>query len=229
MKGESEKKDIFIDIDGTIVEDISCYTEVGYFEYALSNILTKKYSLSPSDSLKEVLKAEEKVMGKDPFLALSFLGFEVSEGALWKEILKIQKKVLKIYPDAVWLIKKLYNTGDNLYIYTNNTVNRALAKLTCAGLANRTVSKYFKKIYGYDFAGCQKDSSDFYHKILRDREFNMENIVIVGDDPVCDMKIPAEVGIKKFIIVNREQRESIIEKDGSYFVNDLKLAFEILG
>jgi len=224
MKG----KTVFIDIDGTITHDTSGNSEVGYFEYALRNLLERKYHLTVSEALKKVLKAEEKVIGKDPFLALSYLDFNVSKEELWREILKVQKKVLKVYSDAVYFVRGLYEMGYNLYIVSNNTTNRALAKLIRAGLANLKGSKYFKKIYGYDFTSCQKNSPDFYRKVLNDREFNIESIVMVGDDSVCDMEIPKEAGIKNFIIVNRKQKKNILKRDGAYFVNNLILMLKIL-
>jgi FMN phosphatase YigB (HAD superfamily) len=229
MSFPARVKTLFFDIDGTITEDLSNTGEVGYFEYVFRDLLVKKHHLSSQKALSMVLNAEDKVAGKDPFLALAQDNLGISESELWEAIIRFQHRNLRVYADAVSLIKKLYTTKYGLYVTTNNTTNRALAKLACAGIADRSGSKYFKKIYGYDFTGFKKSSTDFYRKIFNDKSLHIEDTVIVGDDPVCDMEIPREIGVKGFIIINRKQREEVvIEKNGAYFVNNLKRAWDIL-
>ena len=125
------------------------------------------------------------------------------------------------------MVKELYQRGFNLFMASNNGSQGLLLKLSRGGLATKQGSKYFKGFYGDDLLGCQKSTPIFFRKLLKIEKFDPSNVVMIGDSLQEDYLNAWRGGFRKVIIVNRRQKERIIEKK-AIFVNTLKIIPDIL-
>lgn len=216
----------FFDIDGTITDEPrkDASKGIGCCERALQKLLIFKAGLSQRKALEKIQEEKRRKVFSDPFDILPLLNTRISASELWTEVLKVQNVCLKVYPDAVSLIKHLHRQGCFLHILSNNTTMRALTKLHQCGLAGKRGTNYFKKIYGPDFTGCQKDSPEFFRKIIKGDGLNPKEMLIIGDNCISDVLIPMQCGIRKFIIVNRKQKGKVFKKNGVCYVRNLKLS-----
>ena len=107
------------------------------------------------------------------------------------------KKHLKVFEDAVFMIKELHKRKFNLYTDSNNSFSGVLAKLIRAGLADRYGSKYFKKIYGGDFTCCSKATYMHFEKLLNAEKLKPSEVIVIGDSPEQDLAIPKKIEMVK--------------------------------
>lgn len=229
-------KAIFVDIDDTIthIKDNPYHKEAeigeNYFEGIARDLLIDRFNFLPSDALRQIREAEELCGRHDPFFALTNCNLGIKETELWDKIIKWQEKYLLVFPDAVYMIKELYKRKFNLYIISNNGTMGIWAKLTRAKLATQKGTKYFKKLYGDDvYTGKSKGDPAIYKEILERENLDPSKVVMIGDNIEQDGKSPLKAGIKKIVIVDRNQKEPIIDRDEFFFVKSLRIVPEILG
>lgn len=73
-----------------------------------------------------------------------------------------------------------------------------------------------------------KFSPGFFPSILKVGGFDPARTMMIGDDPERDMLPALKAGIKYVIIINRQQTEPLLHKDGAIFVNSLKVLYDML-
>lgn len=147
---------------------------------------------------------------------------------IWKEMRRLHKDILRIYPDAVEMVKYLKSINRNLYIISNNPVTGCLLKLEAAGLANLLGSDYFSRIFGTNVTRGMKSQVPMWRRVIANLGENPENILTIGDHVKEDFEIPNRAGIGYSIIVDRKAKEPVLEKNGYICVNSLSMVKGII-
>ena len=209
-------KNVFFDIDNTIACCALGYNDVGYFEYALAGIIASMRNISFGEALEAALAAEQNYPGLDPFRAAQELG---APPELYRnEIDEMQKRFLRIFEDAVELIKVLKENGYDLFIASNSHQSRAYAALKAAGLSGWEKSEYFSSVFVPDITGFTKSSVEFYIKVIEMGNFNPQEMLVIGDNLDEDSVIPRKAGIKHTVIIDRKR---CLKVKDTLVVNDL--------
>jgi HAD superfamily hydrolase (TIGR01549 family) len=83
----------------------------------------------------------------------------------------------------------------------------------------RTIKLYLKKyginvdfVFSQDDAGCKKDQTTYWKKLIDKEKLNPYDCVVIGDNPIDDSVIPAKVGFKTFIIKDFSEVQDLINK-----------------
>ncbi len=218
-------KIILCDIDSTVTEAMQGNKIIDFrnvvFEMFSGHIAAKrKISAEESRFILEDMANNVLVWWDYPDL-ISCFGLD-SE-LIWKEMRRLHKDILHIYPDAVEMVKYLKSIDGNLYIISNNPVTGCLLKLEAAGLAGLRGSNYFSRIFGTNITHGMKSQVPMWKRVIASLGENPENILTIGDHVKEDFEIPSKAGIKHSIIVDRASKEPISEKDGYICVNSLAM------
>ena len=216
-------KIILCDIDSTVTEAMRENKIIDFrnavFEMFSTHIAANR-KISPEEAryVLEDMANNVLVWWDYPDLISSF-GLEPV--LIWKEMRRIHKDILHIYPDAVEMIKHLKSINRNLYIISNNPVTGCLLKLEAAGLADLLGSDYFSRIFGTNITHGMKSQVPMWKRVIANLGENPENILTIGDHVKEDFEIPNKAGIKHSIIVDRTAKEPVSEKNGYICVNSL--------
>lgn len=225
-------RNVLIDIDGTfshMPQDAYYNKTVGgnYPLGILADIVKDRFHVSFGEAVRKV----EQLEGDNVCL------FEACEKVLgitakmyWNPVMTWHKKYLRIYPDAVYLIKQLHKRGINLYTATTNSRRLTILKLASAGLANRNGSRYFKGFFGGDSIKTYHKTNDpeFYLNIIKIAGINPEQTVMIGDDIKADRAVPKKAGLRSIVVDRTRKKKIFCNKEGDIFVNSLAHVPDIL-
>ena len=71
------------------------------------------------------------------------------------------------------------------------------------------LSKYIDFIFSSDDAGCRKDNVLYWKKIIEKQKLKTQECLMVGDDELEDIKIPASFGFNTFLIKTPKDLEKV--------------------
>ena len=220
-----DAKIILCDIDSTVTEAMRENKIIDFrnavFEMFSTHIAAnRKISVEEARFALEDMANNVLVWWDYPDLISSF---GLDPVLIWKEMRRIHKDILHIYPDAVEMVKYLKLAGKDLYIISNNPVTGCLLKLEAAGLASLRGSDYFKRIFGTNITHGMKSQVPMWRRVIANLGEDPEYILTIGDHVKEDFEIPNKAGIRHSIIVDRTAKEPVTEKCGYICVNSLSL------
>lgn len=94
-----------------------------------------------------------------------------------------------LFDDVVPCLKSLKDRC-TIVVGTNGDNKTRLNKLKTAG-----ISEYFSEVYTSEMLKCSKPSPDFFLKIIKEYPFNLDEILVVGDDYEKDFVGARHTGI----------------------------------
>lgn len=222
------KKILLIDIDETITHDLD-YDWPGFVELVLRDLLMEKHGIDADTALGWVERMEKRTpgIGRNPFYAVRCFDMGIDAEEYYKKVMEVAKNRLTVFEDTVRTIKELRKAGYVMFIASNNCIDRAMMKLTIAGLATNRRTTYFEHIYGRDILCRSKDDPLFYKEILERENLSGDEVVMIGDDEKCDGHVPLSAGITNSVIINRTQKYPV-RKDVFYRVNTFTQVIELM-
>ena len=139
-------------------------------------------------------------------------------------------KSIYIPEDTKVFLQKAKDAGIPVCTATTNSVFATLIKLSVGGLADINGSPY---ISGYH-PGCEfgdpegKFSVNYFPDILKKHKYDPETLMMVGDEIEHDFYPALKAGIRYGVVIDRNQKERLIEKDGGIFISDLRVLAELM-
>ncbi|MCX7759583.1 MAG: acireductone synthase [Hydrogenothermaceae bacterium] len=126
------------------------------------------------------------------------------QGIIWEDGYKSGELKGYIYPDAYEKLKKWFEKGIKLYVYSSGSVKaqKLLFSHTNYGDLTYLFSGYFDTKIG------SKIESESYKKILENIGISPENILFLSDNPE-EIKAAAQSGIKVYRLVRPKDAEYI--------------------
>jgi FMN phosphatase YigB (HAD superfamily) len=223
-------KIILCDIDSTVTEAmhedrIIDFRNVVFEMFSRHIAASRKIGGEEARSALEDMANNVLVWWDYPDLISSF---GLDPVLIWKEMRRIHKDVLHVYPDAVEMVKYLKAANKNLYIISNNPVTGCLLKLEAAGLASLLGSDYFSRIFGTNITRGMKSQVPMWKRVIASLGEEPENIITIGDHVKEDFEIPNKAGIRYSIIVDRTSKEPVSEQNGYIRVNSLSMVKEVV-
>ena len=218
---------ILMDVDGTMT------TEKRDNVFAMSPLehLLKLLSEFHDISREEGIQMIEKIGNPETSCLFNFLDvLRVPKEAFWNSLANDIAQSIEIPDDTASFIKSVTSKGIKLFSATTNSKMMTLLKLSLAGLASIEGSPYFDGFFGGDAFNDPKGkfSETFFPSIIKSGKFATERTMMIGDSEQWDMAPALHVGIKNVVVINREQPESLILKNGVMFVNRLSVITEML-
>ena len=100
-----------------------------------------------------------------------------------------------------------------------------LAKLAVGGIADRNGSEFITRCHlGNEFLDpLGKFSGNYYSNILRKYNYPPDMTMMIGDEPEYDLYPALKAGIRYGVIIRRNQKESILQKERGIFINSLEV------
>ena len=83
---------------------------------------------------------------------------------------------------------------------TIGIVSNSMHKTIQAYLTKYTLTKYVDFVFSSDDAKCRKDSDTYWSKLIKKYKLNPEESLMIGDDELEDIQIPASFGFNTFLI-----------------------------
>jgi FMN phosphatase YigB (HAD superfamily) len=222
----------FVDIDATITDDGDMrQIEPGHpLSNALFSVLRDVMVQDGWDRDKAETALEAHANDVVFWDYHDFIGeFQLPARHAWDEIIRWHDDHLVVYPDAVRMVKRLHERGMPLYIISNNPILGCLLKLQRAGLGTLEGSPWFKDILGSNRLNGQKGSIDFWERAMAYTGLPVDDIAVIGDSVNDDLRIPQQIGVRHFCIVDRKRTDPITHQDGALFVNSLDLVDGLVG
>lgn len=117
-------------------------------------------------------------------------------------------KYLRLYDGVIELLEELKKKNKNIYLLSNAQRIFTLYEMKILG-----IDKYFDDIYfSADYHMCKPDRN-FYNKIIEDKNLDISQSIMIGNDPECDINGAKAVGLDTLFI------KSNLSPNGNYHVN----------
>lgn len=139
-------------------------------------------------------------------------------------------KTIYIPEDTVFFLKKMKEAGIPVCTATTNPIFTTLIKMSLGGLADINGSPYISAFH----PGCEfndpkgKFSENYFPDILKKHKYDTETLMMLGDEIEHDFVPALKAGIRHAVIIDRNQKEPLIEKDGGIFISNLKTLVDLI-
>lgn len=200
---------ILFDIDGTLTDDretpqIDNRFLMGnaLFELIADELHPRGVSRGEAAALFRNVEARIPYWDYDDFVR----ELKLPEPGIWERLTHWHRTMLRIYPDGVNLVHRLFRKGYPLHIVSNNPRTGCLLKLEAAGLGSRTETPFFKSIFCSNHQRGQKHSLSFWKRLLSHSGLNPESTLIVGNNLEEDYEVPRHLDFLGSFIVDRANR-----------------------
>lgn len=127
--------------------------------------------------------------------------FELS--TTWEDLLNTVHHEIQHYPDVINVLTELFKHF-KLIIISN-----AERKFIDAKLKLNHLQKFFTKIYSAssDFDKTKKDQ-EVFKKALADFSIKPDEMIHIGDDEECDVKVPKSISINAFLLCRTKDKKA---------------------
>lgn len=217
MKKQSKKKIISFDLDGTIVS--GRYGEM-VWNHGIPEAYAKKYSMTFDDAKKYIRREYESVGDRE------IIWYEIEH---WlkrfdlpvpaDELLTKYESYIEVVPHAREVLEELAEKY-TLVVASNAARIFVDKELHCTGLAG-----YFTHIISAttDYRMVKKEEH-FYRKLCELFGVLPHEVVHVGDHPVFDHDVPADMGIEAYYLQHEHSAIShqLSVKDGRNMIKNLR-------
>ena len=178
-------KNIIFDMDGTILDSMDYWNNLGK-DYLKSN------NIAPPKDLNEII--EDMTMEESAKYFIEKLGLNKDVKTIVNEIYNLieyeYEFVIEPKEDIKRIILKEYEKGTSMCILTTSGYNCAKKALKRIGLL-----KCFKKILTSDMLKMSKRTKDIYLKTCEIMNYNINETIVYEDAPYA-IKSAKEAGLK---------------------------------
>mgnify|MGYP001576070778 CR=1 FL=1 len=121
------------------------------------------------------------------------------------QVLEKQIKVMPVLHDTVISVfKKIKSKKKKIAVVSNSMHKTIQLYLKKSGL-----TKYIDFIFSSEDAGCLKDNDLYWKKLIETKGLNPRECLMIGDDELEDVQIPAKFGFKTFLLRNSKDLEKV--------------------
>ena len=123
---------------------------------------------------------------------------------LYYEVLEKNIKVKNVLHDSVLeVFSALKNNGKKIGIVSNSML--------------KTIKLYLNKyslevdfIFSSDLTGCNKDSPEYWKKLIAAEKLNPKECLVIGDDYEEDIEVPGKLGFKTFYLDDVKKLKEVL-------------------
>lgn len=200
---------ISFDLDGTLVDYE--FVNAVWFE-GIPSLISFARGIPFNEAL-EMVKEEYAKVGPNRLewydLKYWLAKFELNEEP--NPLLNRFKDRLRLYPDTIPTLTKLFSQGCNLFIITSAT--RDFINVT---LSHTNLTSFIARIFSTtsDFGKAGKDEEVFL-RVVTELGLKPQELYHIGDNRIFDFEVPRRVGVNAYLLDRSGQEK------GEYIVNSL--------
>lgn len=147
-------------------------------------------------------------------------GVDISEDiaiCIGKSFRAISTKYIRLYDGVIDFLENLKKKNKKVYLLSN-----AQSMFTRSEMDMLHITKYFDGIVISSDEGCKKPDKKFYEVVLNRYNLNKEESIMIGNDPITDIKGSYEVGIDSLYIHSNISPKNVKESEllSKYIVMD---------
>lgn len=220
-------KRILIDVDGTITDSPDDSAMEKSPLHHLVELVMERHGIGANEA---ELKIRNCGCVETRCLSEFLPALGVDPLRYFKSIKEDLARHMLVTEDAVRFLKAMREQGIPVCTATTNSRFMTLAKLAVAGLADINGSPCIETFH----AGCEfgdpegKFSRHFFPNILKYHGYDPETTMMIGDEPEHDLYPALNAGIRHCVILDRKQKEAMLQKEGGIFARDLDVVNEII-
>lgn len=205
-------KGVIFDLDDTLISERE-YIKSGF--KSVANKISNDYKKNEC-KIYEVLYSEFEIDSKNVFnRVLDKLSLEYDKSYILELINTYRSHIpnIKLYDDAIYIIKELYNKDIKLGIITDGYAITQRNKLQVLD-----IDKYFEYIIVTDELGREfwKPHKKSYEMMKNNLGLEYEELVYIGDNITKDFITPNQLGMNTIMIERKEGIYSNIKTDIEY-------------
>ena len=220
-------KRVLMDVDGTMTAASDVHSMGKSPLRHLIDLVTARHHLSAAEAEQRILHC-----GDPDIQCLSeFLPALEIEPELYFDALKEDwSRHIYIPEDTVYFLKTMRDRGIPVCAATTNSPFMTLVKLAVGGLADIHGCPYISAFH----PGCEfrdplgKFSERYFPNILKHHGYDPETAMMIGDVPARDLLPALKAGIRYGAVIDRNQKEEIIVRNGGFFVSSLKFLADMI-
>ena len=227
-------KNYIFDLYGTLV-DINTDEESFEFWYKLSLFYSFKGAKYTPEDLKITYDSKVKKL-QESFTNTIYPDFPLEK--IFKELYEdkavvpsdelientahvfriLSIKHLKLYDGAIELLRCLKESGKKIYLLSN-----AQRIFTSYEMRVLDIEKYFDDIFfSSDYNVCKPEKT-FFDALLTKHNINVNESIMIGNDPICDIDGAKDVGLSSLYIHSNLSPEITGHVDSTYTLMDMNL------
>lgn len=211
-------KTILMDVDGTMTRATGTKPAVKQNHWTIFvDMVMKQHELSRTEAEERI-----KSYGNPELQCIStFLEpLNICPDTYFGELTKLFSEIIEIPQDTLDFFRNIKAKGIPLCTATTNPPFMTHAKLSVAGIATLNGCEYLTRHHsGNEFDDpLGKFSPHFFPNILKHHRYDPTFTMMIGDEPKRDLYPALEAGIRYCVIIDRQQQEPVIEKDGGIFI-----------
>ncbi|MGY5215924.1 HAD family hydrolase [Clostridium butyricum] len=227
-------KNYIFDLYGTLV-DINTDEESFEFWYKLSLFYSFKGAKYTPEDLKITYDSKVKKL-QESFTNTIYPDFPLEK--IFKELYEdkavvpsdelientahvfriLSIKHLKLYDGAIELLRCLKESGKKIYLLSN-----AQRIFTSYEMRVLDIEKYFDDIFfSSDYNVCKPEKT-FFDALLTKHNINVNESIMIGNDPICDIDGAKNVGLSSLYIHSNLSPEITGHVDSTYTLMDMNL------
>ena len=214
-------KRILMDVDGTMTDSLAenCM-EKSPFRH-LTELVMKQDRISENEAERKIRSCGDV---ENQCLSEFLPALKVDPVQYFEAIKEDLARHIVIPEDTVFFLKTMRERGIPVCTATTNSRFITLAKLAVGGLADISGSPYIAAYHpGCEFGDpAGKFSEHYFPNILKHHGYDPATLMMLGDEPKRDLYPALKAGIRYGVIIDRNQPEKIIRRDGGIFIHSLK-------
>ncbi len=128
-----------------------------------------------------------------------------------------------LFPGVNELLSTLKKAGKKMYVLTNGVEDVQKTRFKLSGIQD-----FFESIFISDVIGYQKPAKEFFDYVIANtKDFNKEDVVMIGDSLHSDMLGSVNVGIDT-IWFNFKHKENVLNLPIKYEIDNLSQILDIV-
>ena len=220
-------KRVLMDVDGTMTAASDGRSMEKSPLLHLIELVTARHHLSAAEAEQRILHCgDPNVQCLSEFLPMLKIEPELYFNVLKEDL----SRHIYIPEDTVYFLKAMREHGIPVCAATTNSPFMTLVKLAVGGLADIHGSPYISAFH----PGCEfrdplgKFSEHYFPNILKHHPYDPETLMMLGDEPARDLLPALKAGIRYGAVIDRNQKEEIIVRNGGFFVSSLKFLADMI-
>ena len=220
-------KRILMDVDGTMTGYLSASTMNLSPLRHLIELVMKRHGISEIEAEQRIRRCGDL---NTQCLSEFLPELDVEPSEYFTRLKADLSGNIYITEDTVHFLKAMKERGIPVCAATTNSRFMTLAKLAVGGLAGLNGSPFLSAYH----PGCEfrdpmgKFSEHYFPNILKHHGYDPETTLMLGDEPERDLFPALKAGIRYGVIVDRNQKEEYVLRDGGIFIRSLKKLTEML-
>ena len=218
---------ILMDVDGTMTWYLKNPQKSKSMMQCLNEMVQKKYYIDEKCAADKIAAC-----GNPAVQCLSeFLDeLQIDKSEYFEIVRKEYAKSIYIPEDTIVFLEMMKKAGIPVCTATTNSVFATLVKMAVGDLADVNGSPYISAFHpGNEFKNPEgKFSAHYFSDIIKHHKYDTANLLMLGDEIEHDLYPALQAGIRYGVVIDRKQKERLIEKDGGIFISDLRILLDLL-